>query len=100
MLRDVLARLRGEPAFVCDAALATAHVRCVEALRLGASIQDVPGEFKERRHEDGDDFISIRGIDDAMRVAAVRGIDLGEAGMRWADPPRAVAWPGGRSSAP
>jgi predicted dehydrogenase len=93
MLDDVLARLRGEPAFVCDAALATVHVRCVEALREGALIRDVPEAFKERRLDQGDVYTSIRGIDAALRLAAGQGSDLRAAGMSWATPACDIALP-------
>lgn len=96
MMDDVLARLRGEPAFVCDAALATVHVRIVEALREGAVIREVPGAYKEFRHERDDVFTSIRGIDEALRVAAEQGSGLGGAGMSWAAPACEVALPAQR----
>jgi predicted dehydrogenase len=90
MLRAVLARLQGEPAFICTPELAAQHVKCVHALHTHFPIVPVPADALEDYRADDSVFTFIHGLDDALRTASQRGIGLAAAGLRWAPPPTTV----------
>ena len=71
-----------------------AHVRCVEALRLGVPVLPVAGAALDGRQENGDVFTFIRHFDEPFRRAADRGIGLREAGLEWASEPVDVVMDG------
>lgn len=88
MLRDVLARVRGEAtAFVCTPEMALEHTRCVNALHAGAAIADVPESERAMELRDGDEFTYVAGLDEALRLAFERESSLAEAGVAWAKRP-------------
>jgi predicted dehydrogenase len=87
MLGDLLALLGGEPSFVCTPELATVHVRCVEALRFGGVIHEVPSAYRGLRDEAGHVFTFVRQLGDHLIAAADRGGSLRDAGAVWARPP-------------
>lgn len=87
MLADLLALLAGRPSFVCTPELATVHVRCVEALRLGGVIHEIPLAHCGVREEAGDVFTFVRQLDDQLIAAADGCVSLQEAGAVWARPP-------------
>lgn len=90
MLRDVLARVRGEPAFVCTTAMAGAHVHSVAALHERGTIVDVPTSFVRRREEDGQVFSYVENLDQPLLDARRRGVGLHDAGVPWAVAPQAI----------
>lgn len=90
MLRDVLARVRGEPAFVCTAAMAGAHVRSIAALHAGGTIFTVPPSFVKQREEDGQIFTYVENLDQPLLEASRRGVGLCEAGVPWAVAPQVI----------
>jgi predicted dehydrogenase len=90
MLRDVLARVRGEPTFVCTAAMAGAHVHSIAALHERGVIADVPPAFIAQREEDGQAFTYIADLDRPLREASRSGVGLREAGVPWAIAPHVI----------
>jgi predicted dehydrogenase len=90
MLRAVLARLRGEPAFICTPELAAQHVKCVNALHAHFPIIPVPEDALEDHRADDSVFTFVRGLDDALRTASRQGISLAAAGLRWTPPATTV----------
>lgn len=90
MLRDVLARVRGEATFVCTAAMAGAHVRSVAALHERGTIVDVPPAFIAERDEDGQTFTYITDLDKPLRAASRSGVGLLEVGVPWAVAPQVI----------
>ncbi|HEY0944159.1 MAG TPA: Gfo/Idh/MocA family oxidoreductase [Opitutaceae bacterium] len=91
MLRDVLARVRGEPeAFVCTPEMALEHTRCVNALHAGGVIVEVPSPARTPELRDGDSFTYVAGLDEALRLAFDRESSLAEAGLPWAVRPMDV----------
>jgi len=87
MLSSVLARLRGEDAFICDAGIAAWHVRIVEALRLGGCVHEVPAEERLNREEARDTFTYVRCLGAALSEALRRRCSLRQTGLSWARPP-------------
>lgn len=90
MLRDVLARVRGETAFTCTAAMAGAHVHSVAALHERGTIVDVPASFVKQRDEDGQIFTYVENLDQPLLDASRRGVGLREAGVPWAVAPQTI----------
>jgi len=86
MLRDVLARLRGESALICTPEMATAHVRCFTELHRLAPITSVSAAQVVSHRQDGQTFTSITGVDALLAEAARSGRSLSEAGAPWAVP--------------
>lgn len=90
MLRDVLARVRGEEAFMCTAAMAGAHVHSVAALHEGGTIVDVPARYLTQREENGQIFTCVEGLDQPLLEASRRGLGLRGVGVPWAVEPQAI----------
>ncbi|MBI2512094.1 MAG: Gfo/Idh/MocA family oxidoreductase [Opitutae bacterium] len=90
MLRDVLARVRGEASFVCTATMAGAHVHSIAALHERGAIVDVPANCVKQREEDGQVFSYVENLDQPLLDASRRGVGLREAGVPWAVAPQAI----------
>lgn len=90
MLRDVLARVRGEPAFVCTAAMAGAHVRSIAALHARGKIVAVPATQLRHREEEGQGFVFVEDLDRALLEASRRGVNLRDVGLPWAVAPQVI----------
>lgn len=84
MLRDVLARLRGENRFICPPELALEHVRCVAALHEQVRINQVPQRLLRVRQQDDESFTFIDGLDEILASAFDRRVSLRAAGADWA----------------
>lgn len=91
MLRDVLARLRGESSFVCTPELAAIHVRCVSMLHAQVPIVPVPETYLEERTADGHSFTYVAGLDHLLANAANHGISLAASGAPWGVAPTVVS---------
>ena len=86
MLREVLARLRGEGVFICRPELALAHVRCVERLHARVPITPLAPDALARRRQGDELFTYVPGLDGLMDRAARDGLSLAAAGAAWAVP--------------
>lgn len=84
MLRDVLARWRGEARFVCTPELALEHVRCVAALHDQVPIQQIPEGWRRLRQEEDESFTFVDGLDDVLGSAFAKRVGLRVAGAAWA----------------
>ncbi len=91
LLRATLARIRGKNVFICTPGLAAAHVRCIAALHEHFSITGIPAQSLETLYAHESVFTAVRGLDEALIIAAQRGISLAAAGASWATAPRTVA---------
>lgn len=91
MLRDVLARLRGEKRFICPAELALEHVRCVAALHEQVRINEIPASWRRERRQDGESFTFVEGLDEVLASAFAQRLPLREVGTAWAEKPTTVA---------
>ncbi|MEO6004868.1 MAG: Gfo/Idh/MocA family oxidoreductase [Opitutus sp.] len=90
MLRDVLARVRGENSFVCTPELAAVHVRCVSLLHARVPIVPVPKSYLKHRTAEGESFTFVAGLDHLLAEAARQGSSLAAAGAPWGVPPTIV----------
>ncbi len=96
MLREVLARRRGDPVFICTPEMAAVHVACVAELHRSAAIIPIPELHLARQRVDGQDFTYVPGLDAHLARAACEGLGLAAAGARWAGPaPKLVAFESG-----
>lgn len=102
MLRDVLARVQGRPAFICTPEFATEQVRCIDALHEFVPIAGVPAASRGQCVVDGEIFTYIEGLDESLRTAFAQRTGLHAAGVPWAVPPVSVpmrdyaGWPATR----
>lgn len=83
MLRDVLARLRGEAAETCTAAMAGLHVNLIATLHRTMPITTIPAEHLRRHQMDGQVFTYVPGLDCRLVEAARTGRNLSEMGLPW-----------------
>jgi predicted dehydrogenase len=90
MLRAVLDRIRGRPAFVCPPELAAAHVRCVAALQQ-VPITPIPAQFRAEHTHDGARHTFVPELTQWLRRAAQDGVGLSAVGAPWAVPPTQTA---------
>jgi len=90
MFRDVLARVRGEPAFICTPQLAMLHVQCVAALHEHFPIITVPETFLATEQREENVFTFVPQLDGALASAASRASNLFDAGAPWAIPAKSV----------
>lgn len=90
MYRDVLARLRGEPAFICTPELARQHVKCVAALHAHFPIISIPETSLATEHREENIFTFVPQLDEALASAATRATNLFDAGALWAIPTKSV----------
>jgi len=84
MLRDVLAKLRGENRFVCPPELALEHVRCVAALHEQVRINQIPARLRRVRRREDESFTFIDGLDEVLGSAFSTRVGLRAAGADWA----------------
>jgi len=84
MLRDVLARWRGEARFVCSPELALEHVRCVAALHDQVPIHQIPESWQKLRPAEDETFTFVDGLDDVVAAAFAQRVSLRAAGAEWA----------------
>lgn len=84
MLQDVLANLRGEPAFICTPEIAAAHVRCVWALHKHIPVHPLPPALASSRTTPTGPQTVIPDLDSVLLRAAKDGSSLKEAGASWA----------------
>jgi predicted dehydrogenase len=87
MLRDVLARRRGEPAFICTPEMAAVHVACVTELHAGAEITTIPATYLSNYSVQGQEFTYVSELGQQLAHAAHGGLSLSEAGAVWAVQP-------------
>jgi predicted dehydrogenase len=90
MFRDVLARLRGEPTFICTPQLAMLHVQCVAALHEHFPIISIPETFLATQQREENVFTFVPRLDEALASAASRASNLFDAGAMWAIPTKSV----------
>jgi predicted dehydrogenase len=90
MLHDVLARLRGQPRFVCTPELAAEHVRCVNALQEYGRIVDLPRASLAQHREDGATFTYVPGLDAVLTRAFHDHSSLHAAGATWSGQPVSI----------
>jgi len=90
MLRDVLAKRRGEPVFICTPEMATVHVACVTELHRDAKIVTIPPEHLASYQAQGVEFTYVPQLDQQLARAAREGLSLAEAGASWAVQPHAM----------
>jgi hypothetical protein len=86
MLRDVLARRRGEPALICTPEMAAVHVGCFAQLHPDTAITPVPGIHLASHSLEGQLFTYVMGLDVLLAEAARTGQSLAEAGAPWGVP--------------
>jgi len=86
MLRAVLARRRGEPAFVCTPAMAAVHVDCVAELHQRFPIMPITSGYLAHYREDGQTFTYVPGLDEQLARAAQGGLSFAAVGVPWAGP--------------
>ena len=91
MLRDVLARVRGENNFVCTPELAAVHVRCVAMLHARVPIVSVPETYLGHRSSQGHSYTFVEGLDELLARAAQEGLGLAAAGAPWGVEPTIVS---------
>ncbi|HEX2100193.1 MAG TPA: Gfo/Idh/MocA family oxidoreductase [Candidatus Synoicihabitans sp.] len=91
MYRAVLARCRGQAAFICSAPLAAAHLRCVWALQTHVPIHPIETAHHQDREEQGERFTFVPGLDRWLKHAADRRCSLSAAGSPWAATPTRAA---------
>jgi predicted dehydrogenase len=84
MLRDVLARRRGESTLICTPGMASIHVQCFTQLHRQAAITPVPAAQLACHSKEGQLFTYIMGLDSMLAEAARTGQSLAEAGASWA----------------
>ena len=87
MLRDVLHFVRGEPAFVCQAESAAAHVKLVDVLHRFVPIQTLPENAVRQRSEGDEVYSFVPGLGEHLAEAAMRGCHLHAVGTTWAGSP-------------
>lgn len=90
MLRDVLAKLRGLPSFVCTPEMAAVHVACVAELHRSVEIVTIPPARLANYQVEGVEFTYVPRLDEQLASAAREGVGLAEAGARWAVKPESV----------
>lgn len=86
MLRDVLARRRGDPIMICTPAMAAVHVHCFTELHRLMPVRHMTGDHVVNHSQEGQLFTYIMGLDAILAEAARTGQSLAEAGARWAIP--------------
>jgi predicted dehydrogenase len=81
VLENLLARLRGEPAFIVTPELARAHTRVVNALHAFLPVHPVPPAALDTHEEMAGRFLRLPGIDAALERAAREGRPLAGLGL-------------------
>lgn len=92
MFARVLARCEDANQFIFDAAMASEHVRLVQAIHLAGETTLVPESATVPRRDATGLVcgVQIAGLDEHMKTAFARGVSLAEAGCRWATQPRSA----------
>jgi predicted dehydrogenase len=84
VLEAVVARIRGEPAFVVGPDLARAHTLLVNALHEYFPVRSIADAHVRVSLDGGDAFRRITGIDEAIATASARAALFSELGLPWA----------------
>src|SRR5690606_18097485 len=84
VLEQVVARLRGEEAFIVDPTMARVHTQLIQSLERIGEPRKIPPDTRVSVERDGERFVSVPGLDAALRRAADRCCLLSEVQPPWA----------------